>query len=282
MPHDKVVRGRDGEWFQVMVAREGSVPADAASADLVDPALLNTGKEAAGFVEYAVPVADPVVRQCADLYEEYLAANGGKPLTTAEGAGASAGATPKSGWLWSKVVEFAFWRRKRSVTDKVMYLPTESLRFLHRLDEFFPKHTLLLADFDVLPSTERLQAIHGPVVAHKAETAAQRGSTEDADTYMVPLGQCDIFFPTDFAFLKHMYQRVVLRGAPARDSLNHFGMQRGSNDLRVTPLENTATVSRHADFLTMYAETAKTECRNGFNPMLEDYTNMVFFVGSRV
>ena len=291
MPHDKVVRGKDGQWYQVMVAKAGHVPGPDAGAgvapvgpDVVDPMLLNCGTAGKqyGFVEYAVPLSDPVVARCAAMYDEYLAANNNEPVSTNMAAAANnSEQKEQQNWLIRKFIDFVFTRRRKRVRRDILYLPTECLRFFMRLDAHFPSHTLFLADFDVLPSTEAVQGVHGPVVAHKSESAKARGKTEDADSYLVSLGLCDIFYPTDFAFLKHMYCKVVLKDAPYRDAVHHFGLGRSENDMHVTPKENVATVITHFDFLWKYAETSKTECRNGFNPLLEDYTNMAIFIGSR-
>ena len=43
-----------------------------------------------------------------------------------------------------------------------VFAPTSSLQFLHVLNAHFPKHNLLLADFDTLPST--VPGANAPVV----------------------------------------------------------------------------------------------------------------------
>jgi len=78
----------------------------------------------------------------------------------------------------------------------------------------------------------------------------EAGSSITFPTYLVPLGDADIFFPTDFGFLLHMYKHVC-----GRDAI----------------------VYPHAAFLAKYAAINECRTQSGFNPMLSDYSNMRVF-----
>jgi hypothetical protein len=102
------------------------------------------------------------------------------------------------------------------------YVPTGCLQLLRSLRRTFPRHSLLMADFTVLPppavtsdprEVEQEQAVQGytpaacsPLVASKNATTRK---TVDHPTYMSPrAGTADIFFPTDFELLARMIAAV--------------------------------------------------------------------------
>jgi hypothetical protein len=76
--------------------------------------------------------------------------------------------------------------------------------------------------------------------------------TVDHASYMSPqLGTADIFFPTDFSLLSKM----VASTRPA-----------GNGVLIETPTNK--------DFMMRYAQLERTRTMTGYNPLLDDYTNM--------
>jgi hypothetical protein len=102
------------------------------------------------------------------------------------------------------------------------YVPTGCLQLLRSLRRTFPRHSLLMADFTVLPSpavtsdpleVAQEQVVEGytpaacsPLVASKN---ASTRKTVDHPTYMSPrAGTADIFFPTDFELLARMVAAV--------------------------------------------------------------------------
>merc|ERR1712072_1013709 len=99
------------------------------------------------------------------------------------------------------------WEKLTGRAQMELWLPTATLRFFEVLSACLPKHRVLLADFDELPSTVRGRM--GPVVQSRGEG----GSYVDYDTYTVPQGSCDIFFPTDFKVLAYMYKQTCGRDA---------------------------------------------------------------------
>lgn len=315
LPHDKVALGHQ----VTVVPRVLYDPAADPTPREVKP-LLNTSAQPRDWVEVAAPVSDAAVRDTLGLWERYQAARAAAGETAATESDATAGGSVP--W-WGRIfVKWSLARaRKRQVRD-VVYLPTDAVRLLRAVRANFPSHTLILADFDQLPSTERRPGLLAPVVARKADAAVDRGETVDEDSYLATAGSCDIFFPTDFKFLKFAYKSImfpdaaagtvplptetltgltvdeeVVAGArqtkmPSVDpsaiaadpalTVTSSGATAGPASTRgMRAVVDTAAVVGNARFMLGFAEVGKTETRNGFNPLLEDYTNMVMFVGSR-
>jgi hypothetical protein len=279
--------------------------------------LLPTSK----YLEYVMPIYDPIIQECTDHYKTYVQAD--SPYFDSSNLPVSHIQNQSQphhqhggilGWFTKRILS-----RNLSVHEDITYLPTELLRFMHRVNILYPSHTLLLADFDALPTTEAIPGRNGPVVAHKATESQLRGKTKDEESYLVELGLCDIFFPTDFNFMKHLYTQVCLGGkVPGKQLLsplaripivedNNNGVvqnptptatqnkqklaQLNSTSLtdegmrtvlsNPTPIENASIAVTQEIFLNTFAEIEKTECKNGFNPMLSDYNNMALFIGQR-
>lgn len=96
------------------------------------------------------------------------------------------------------------------------------------------------------------------------------GSTFDHGSYLVPRGTADIFFPTDFALLCELY-----RGAAAQHA-QHAQQAQQTQQPQVRA-EHMGT----ADFMLRYCPDLSATCTaSGYNPLLEDYSNSAFFVGS--
>jgi SAM-dependent MidA family methyltransferase len=128
-----------------------------------------------------------------------------------------------------------------------VFIPTTQLQFLYVLKRFLPKAHVCLADFDSLPGA--INGLNGPVVAGKS--VATQGATVDYDTYLVQLGSADIFFPTDFAMLDYVYHSVT---------------------------GNKGVVYSQYEFMTQYANYEATKTQRRFNPLLQDYANVQFFI----
>ncbi|CAG8537849.1 3578_t:CDS:2 [Ambispora gerdemannii] len=135
---------------------------------------------------------------------------------------------------------------------KPEFLPTKALLFLEIINEYFPRHRLLISDFFKLPET--IPGVDAPVVQTRFER-----TMVPCSTYMVQPGYFDIFFPTNFELLKNIYQ--VLRAG-------------GKSDGNIQSQE--IQVSTQKDFLKKYADLEKTRTRSGENPMLLYYENIKF------
>jgi hypothetical protein len=80
------------------------------------------------------------------------------------------------------------------------------------------------------------------------------GTSRFHSSYLVPVGSADIFHPTDFRQLQHMY--------------HHLTGERGY-------------VISHKEFVLRWGEVESTRTLTGYNPLVEDYSNMAMFVAHR-
>jgi hypothetical protein len=187
--------------------------------------------------------------------------------------------------------------------SKPEYIPTRLFSLLRTLRNHFPRHRLLLSDFSSLPDT--VPGINSPVVQTR-----YKGTTVPCDTLFVNQGWFDIFFPTNFEYLRDMYEYTLsephhvantshdVTQYPSRISPlsttstslvlgeDFFSSYRPIN--RRTPLDGVASASglpvgerksnvfAHKEFLETYADLSKTRLRNGENPMLDFYQNVKF------
>lgn len=121
------------------------------------------------------------------------------------------------------------------------YIPTGSLQLLDVLASQFPRHRLIMADFDSLP--DAIPGLQAPVVQTRLNETMVA-----VTTYLVYQGFFDIFFPTNFPELQKVYASVMHK-----------------------PVESE--VLAHDEFLRRYADVTATTCRDGTNPMLSWYAN---------
>ena len=88
------------------------------------------------------------------------------------------------------------------------------------------------------------------------------GKNEDLDSYLVPPGSADVFFPTDFNQLARCWRRAGTRAGAA---------QSGNLQTDVLPM--------HV-FMNMYAEVARTKTMTAYNPLLDDFQNTAFLLAN--
>ena len=164
------------------------------------------------------------------------------------------------------------------------YIPTRMLTLLRTLRAFFPRHRLLLSDFSTLPDT--LPGVCAPVVQTRV-----RGTTVPCGTLLVKHGHFDIFFPTDFARLRDMYEHVLTETPPSALAANTGSAGFFSSHQprgRRAPVDDVPSASGlpvgerksqvfgHAEFMETYADLEATRLRSGENPLLEYYQNVKF------
>ena len=103
-----------------------------------------------------------------------------------------------------------------------------------------------MADFDsfIMPR-ECVRGTNAPLVSEKIEDSPHK------DTYLIPRGHADIYFPSDFFFLQHAYQEIC--GKPAQ-------------------------VYKNVEFMDQYALESWAQTQNNYNPMKEEYVNTSFLV----
>ncbi|KAI9343891.1 S-adenosyl-L-methionine-dependent methyltransferase [Zopfochytrium polystomum] len=134
------------------------------------------------------------------------------------------------------------------------FLPTRLVEMLDLLSLYFPRHRLVLSDFDKLP--DAVEGELGPVVQTR-----YKGDMVACSTYLVQPGWFDIFFPTNFEILQKLHAHIV--------------SQHRQNVLQKSSLGRV--VSQRA-FLEQYANLDATRTRSGEIPMLGFYSNFKFFL----
>lgn len=74
------------------------------------------------------------------------------------------------------------------------------------MTRILPNSHFILGDFDMLrESPSAREGINAPVVSTKLEESSDK---TDYDSYLVPRGAADIFFPTDFYLVDEIYNQV--------------------------------------------------------------------------
>jgi hypothetical protein len=258
MPHDKV---------KLNQTAGGSGEAD--TADEWQQTVVVSGEGGASYSEVYEPVSDRLIERTLALFPPFQ-----KSADDNEGEESSAGI---SSWLSEGMKAGA---RSRSTEGfDAAFIPTALVRLMEGLNTKLPRHRLILADFSELPPGEAgagpsLQAANAPLVSGPTTNAqgeeaviaswgeyltfGGQGSgaagVADRDTYLVPLGDADIFFATDFPALQSAFVSIT-------------GREKG-----------TTAVLSTAEFVDRYGETEKTACLSGYNPMREVFSNQSFFL----
>ncbi|GAA6022723.1 hypothetical protein JCM10207_008078 [Rhodosporidiobolus poonsookiae] len=164
------------------------------------------------------------------------------------------------------------------------FIPTRQLQLLEILRDKFPRHRVVMSDFDELP--DAVHGVNGPVVQTRYQ-----GETVPCTTYLVQPGFFDIFFPTDFRTMAELYALVMSRPSPSPSSApdsaalpssanrpspslapDFFSPRSGKNSSQKRELE----VVDHAAFLEKWAEVEQTRTGDGTNPLLDSYANAKF------
>ena len=118
----------------------------------------------------------------------------------------------------------------------------------------------------------------------------------DHDTYLVPRGTADRFFPTDFSLLGRLYEDAARRArAPEHGSTVVGGGEgaQGAADRRQQRQQQERQrrqqqgrawrALKSGAFLGEWApDLGATATRSGYNPLLEDYSNTAFFLAGNV
>jgi Putative S-adenosyl-L-methionine-dependent methyltransferase len=256
LPHDKVIfseensdgQGSSGQWLEALVAESEENN--------------NYKSTIESYKEVYQPVGDPLVHQCLQTWLEMesegveegkfsLASNKGffqKMMDAAVGAGAGGGGAFNS-----------------NNDSSSIFLPTGALRLFDTLHTVRPNHRLLAADFDFLPETI-ISGKNAPLVATTID-----GVTNDYGTYLVQPGVADIFFPSDFELLSRLYTL-------SRSRNSDRGEFEGSGARHMKSKEFFEKWARTTDRKEMKERILGTQCRDGYDPLLEDYSNTAILV----
>ncbi|EGR27457.1 hypothetical protein IMG5_195690 [Ichthyophthirius multifiliis] len=136
-----------------------------------------------------------------------------------------------------------YYRQKR----ENVFVPTFFLKTLKHIKQNIPNHKIILSDFDSLNQKEQIGK-NAPIVSKKLEKSHEK---LDYDTYLVKRGEADIFFPTNFRFIQHMYKQIM-----------------GKNGMALKSYQ----------FMNLYSRQQWTETKSGYNPLKEDFGNTSFFI----
>eukprot|EP00241_Pyramimonas_parkeae_P001559 CAMPEP_0114269190 /NCGR_PEP_ID=MMETSP0058-20121206/26452_1 /TAXON_ID=36894 /ORGANISM="Pyramimonas parkeae, CCMP726" /LENGTH=470 /DNA_ID=CAMNT_0001387603 /DNA_START=70 /DNA_END=1483 /DNA_ORIENTATION=+ len=241
LPHDRVVH-RDGGWMQTRIKARSTVQVIVKVHFQVRQDVLDAHHS--DLEEVLEPVNDELIQRCLTA------------LRTGRGRQGEAVSVA------TRLQRMVY----RAIGDdslNVEFLPTSCMALLDVLHAVRPAHRLIAADFNHLPDVS-IPGKNAPLVASKRD-----GRTHDYSTYLVPRGDADIFFPTDFDSLKRIYtasrSATMLEGKSGRDN---------------TPesLVSDPQVLTTRKFMEQHAIIGSTQTLDGYNPLLEDFTNTRIFL----
>ena len=154
------------------------------------------------------------------------------------------------------------------------FLPTMQMVFFDKLLQHFPRHRLLLSDFDRLPTS--CEGVDAPIVQTR-----QRHTPVPCSTYLVSRGWFDIFFPTNFELMQDIYRlcQQEQQTSPPHHTHTHTHQHQHQHQHTNPPPTVRSQVLTHRAFLERYAgDLKRTTTKSGENPMLEHYQNVKFFL----
>lgn len=134
---------------------------------------------------------------------------------------------------------------------KIIYIPTFQLKLLFLIQKYFPNSNLLLADF-----SHFLKETHynEPIIQKKIFNH-QKWNTIEYSNYFKSPYDCDILFPTNFNHLKNSFDKIMKN-------------------------RKNSKIINHRDFMLNYNQNLNDTClKDGYNPILEDYSNFKYFIG---
>lgn len=133
--------------------------------------------------------------------------------------------------------------------DHSLFLPTFCLKVLKHINKEFPNHSLIMSDFDMLKTKESVkEGINAPIVSKKLEKSHEK---YDFQSYLVKRGEADIFFPTNFLLLSHMYSEIC---------------------------KKPSMFMKSYEFVNEFSKEKWGETKSGYNPLKEDFMNTSFFL----
>lgn len=186
------------------------------------------------------PLHDPLIERCLKILDMDKSSRtlGSKVVSTAKE-------------IWSKV----FPKPRRA------WLPTGCLKLLETLHWALPKMSLIASDFSYLPDV-RISGERAPLVSTK-----NQGRSADYGSYLDAKGDADIFFPTDFWLLERMDHHCS----------EWLDQQLASRSAKQVKRRRTIVLDTAA-FMEEFGLPSKTRTKDGYNPLLDDFTNTKFYV----
>lgn len=138
--------------------------------------------------------------------------------------------------------------RRIHQTDNV-FLPTYCYQTIQNLHKVLPQAKYILSDFDMLREAPTAgSGFNAPTVSTKLEASDAK---KDYDSYLVPRGAADIFFPTNFRLLRLMHQKTT---------------------------GNDSEFLKTWEFVERYSDKNWAATKSGYNPLKEDFLNTSFFI----
>lgn len=274
VPAYRVVRqSPHAAWQQVAVVQQQHQQQAGSSTPLEQPS----------YAEVLQPAEDPLLLHClAALHPEQQSSgnNRGSSASSSSSNSSRNGGSKVKSWLQSVL---GLPDEASEPTD--LWLPTRCLQLLEVLHAMLPNHTLLAADFDALPDVV-VPGRNAPLVSGRQGP----GVTVDYDTVLVPWGEADIFFPTDFDGLSQLYAAAARSGPEAyahaaAAATAAAGSRPGGSKQRQVAAGSSRTAvlssshSSTADFMSAFAEAKQTRLLSGYNPLVQDWPNTRVFVG---
>jgi hypothetical protein len=130
------------------------------------------------------------------------------------------------------------------------FIPTGSLLLFEKLASYFPKHSLIMSDFDFLPRRDRTRGNNSPRVQSR-----YHGENVTATSYLAPRGLFDIFFATDFEVARKTYALTQKRSL------------------------DTIISHKHKHFMQLNSlDAAETTTKSGYNALVEEFPNVSFLL----
>lgn len=233
-PHDLVRTNRDGSLSQAYIAANSE-------------ARYGNQTPALQFV-FAPSITDPLIQRCTETMEAF-----------------------KPGYFATKLADrlldvLNLWDRAQK--HRCHFVPTGAVSLLESIRARLPNSSCLVVDFDSLPDVVTGFASLAPVVQtiysrqfvqqclglkDNVENGSEVMETIHLETMLVKPGVCDIFFPTNFAVLEHVFRTLW----PGRNIIS----------------------GKHRTLLKAFPQVlAKTTCPTGYNPMLATFGNLSFLL----
>lgn len=136
--------------------------------------------------------------------------------------------------MWQKIKQLL--SPSSSNLTQPEYIPTKLFQFMEILNTYFPRHRLVLTDFNSLSNT--VPGVNAPLVQ-----TAYKGLMVPCPTYLLPPGWYDIVFPVNFDLLRNMYL-LTCRGSTAGN-------------------EKSVKIVKYDDFLERYGDVEKSRSKKG-------------------
>ncbi|GAA5807236.1 hypothetical protein MFLAVUS_000592 [Mucor flavus] len=135
--------------------------------------------------------------------------------------------------------------------NQTEYIPTKLLQFMNILNTYFPRHRLVLTDYNSLNNV--MEGVNGPLVQ-----TAYKGLMVPCSSYLSPPGWCDIVFPVNFELLRDMYL-LTCRASTAGN-------------------EKNTKVVKYDDFLERYGDIEASRSKKGAPLKLMHQPNVKVFL----